>query len=443
MTDQHRKKLFSLFQDKEESLIYLRGAEVAYRYGTDFEYPFRQESNFLYLTGITEPGFHLVLDPQKEEYLLFVPKRDAMFAVWNGVVRTVDEYALTLKPDQIFYDEDLFGEISKRNPETIHCLNVSQAAVIDDMGFQTETGWLGDALAWCRCQKTDPELDLMRHASRVASGAHVAAMKGLRPGMFEYEMKALYEFEVVRQGLVHHPYNGIHGSGENSAILHYTESARRIDEGDLYLIDAGAESGGYAADITRTYPAGGRFSGIQAAIYDTVLKALNDSIEMVKPGVAMEDIHLGASRIILEGLKDTGLVNGDTDTLMDKNIFALFFPHGLGHFLGLDTHDVGGYPKGVKRIDRPGIKYLRARRILEPRMVLTIEPGIYFIPALLRPALEHPVQSQFLNREKLEKMFYFGGIRIEDNLIVTESGHENMTKVPKSRTQIEQIVGSS
>jgi Xaa-Pro dipeptidase len=441
MTDQHRKKIVSLFRDKGNALIYLKGADVAYRYDTDFEYPFRQESNFLYLTGIQEPGFHLVLDPEKEEYLLFVPKRDAMFAVWNGKVRSAEDYALNLKPDQIFYDEDLYGEISKRSPETIHCLNVSQAAVVDDMGFQTETGWLKDALAWCRCQKTDPELDMLRLASRVASEAHIAAMKGLKPGMFEYEMKALYECEVVRRGLVHHPYNGIHGSGENSAILHYTESARRIDEGDLYLIDAGAESNGYAADITRTYPAGGRFSGIQAAIYDTVLMALNNSIKMVKPGVAMEDIHLAASRTILEGLKDTGLVTGDINTLMEKNIFALFFPHGLGHFLGLDTHDVGGYPKGVKRIDRPGIRYLRARRILEPRMVLTIEPGIYFIPALLRPALEHHEQSQFLNREKLEKMFYFGGIRIEDNLIVTETGHENMTNVPKSRTQIEEILG--
>jgi Xaa-Pro dipeptidase len=440
MTDLHRNKLISLFSDKPGHLIYLRGAEVSYRYDTDYEYAFRQESNFMYLTGIQEPGFHILLDPARNEFLLFVPKRDAMFAVWNGVVRSLDEYAGRLRPDQIFFDEDLYGEIGKRNPEVVHCLDTAQAAVIDDMGYQTDTGLLKDALAWCRCQKTKPELDMLRRASAVASEAHVAAMKGLRPGMYEYQMKALYEHEVVGRGLVHHPYNGIHGSGENSAILHYTESARRIEEGDLYLIDAGAEYNGYAADITRTYPAGGRFSGIQAAIYDVVLKALNDAIAMIRPGVAMEDMHTAACRIILEGLKDTGLVTGEIDTMMEKNIFALFFPHGLGHFLGLDTHDVGGYPKGVKRIDRPGYRYLRARRILEPGMVLTVEPGIYFIPALLRPALDHPEQSGFLNREKVQQMFYFGGIRIEDNLIVTENGHENMTRVPKDRADIEALM---
>jgi Xaa-Pro dipeptidase len=139
-------------------------------------------------------------------------------------------------------------------------------------------------------------------------------------------------------------------------------------------------------------------------------------------------------------LKDAGVVKGSVDDMMENDIFALFFPHGLGHFLGLDTHDVGGYPKGVERIDRPGIKFLRARRDLQPGMVVTIEPGAYFIPALLIPALEDDIQSKFLNAKKITKMFEFGGIRIEDNIVVTEEGYENLTDVPKEREKVERLI---
>ena len=208
----------------------------------------------------------------------------------------------------------------------------------------------------------------------------------------------------------------------------------------MYLIDAGFEYEGYASDVTRTYPANGRFSDEQAAVYQTVLNALNSTIEMVKPDVKMEDLHMAAAEIITKGLKRMGLLKGSIEELMENDIFALFFPHGLGHFLGLDTHDVGGYPKGVDRIDRPGIRFLRARRELQPGMVITIEPGIYFIPALLKKAFKDEKKSKFLNADKLETFFDFGGVRIEDNIIVTEEGNENMTDVPKEIKEIEKII---
>src|SRR5690606_14531487 len=152
----------------------------------------------------------------------------------------------------------------------------------------------------------------------------------------------------------------------------------------------------------------------------SVLNALNASIESARQGVKMEDLHMQAARIMMEGLKETGLVKGSVDDLINENVFALLFPHGLGHFLGLDTHDVCGYPKGVEGIDRPGIKYLRLRRDLQAGMVITIEPGIYFVPALLEPALNDPKMIDFLNAEKLREQFEFGGVRIEDNVIITE-----------------------
>ena len=157
----------------------------------------------------------------------------------------------------------------------------------------------------------------------------------------------------------------------------------------------------------------------------------------------MEDLHLQAARIMMQGLKDLGLISGSIDDMMECNLFALFFPHGLGHFLGLDTHDVGGYPKGVDRIDRPGIQFLRARRDLHPGMVITIEPGLYFIPALLLPAFEDKQKASFLNIPKLKNLLDFGGIRLEDNIIITETGYENMTDVPKEVLEVEKLMSKN
>lgn len=440
----HREKLLSLFEQNQEGVIFLKGADVMYRYGTDYEFPFRQESNFWYVTGVNEPEFHAVLDIKTGEYHLFSPKRDAQYAVWHGKVRTQDEIKSEYQPDLLHQNNELLTILKNLKPSVIYCLDEEQAEFIEDLsrGFTVDTESLQDALTYCRCIKTDKELDVMREAARVNNIAHTEAMKAIKPGMYEYEMKALFDYHQMKHGLLQDAYNGIHAGGTNSAILHYVENRDIINDGDLYLIDSGFEKDGYASDVTRTYPANGRFSGDQAAIYQIVLNALSKSIELTKPGVKMEDLHLGACRIILHGLKDIGVVKGDIDEMMENNIFALFFPHGLGHFLGLDTHDVGGYPKGVERIERPGVKFLRVRRELMPGMVITIEPGIYFIPALLGPALEDDEQSKYLNEDKIRSLFNFGGIRIEDNLIITEDGCENMTDVPKEIKDIESVMKS-
>ena len=441
-TKLHRKKLLSLFEENQEGVIYLKGADIMYRYGTDFEFPFRQESNFWYLTGVNEPEYHAVLDIKSGDYHLFAPERDAQFAVWHGKIKSNDQIQKDYEPDHLHRANDILSVLKKLKPSSIYCLDEEQAEFIEDLNrnFNVETDTLQDAITFCRCIKTDHELDLLREAARVNNIAHLEAMKALKPGMHEYEMKGVFDYHQTSNGLLQPAYTGIHAGGTNSAILHYVENKDKINDGELYLIDAGYECEGYASDVTRTYPANGRFSGDQAAIYQIVLDALNQCIENVKPGVKMEDLHMGASRIILQGLKELGVVKGGIDDMMENNIFALFFPHGLGHFLGLDTHDVGGYPQGVERIDRPGIKFLRVRRELMPGMVITIEPGIYFIPALLKPALESAEQAKYLNADKVESLLNFGGIRIEDNLIITEEGYENLTDVPKEIKDIEEVM---
>lgn len=442
MNNLHRDKLFSLFDEEQSAVVYMKGADLMYRYETDYEFPFRQESNFWYLTGVNEPNFHLLLDLNKQEYHLFAPKRDAQYAVWHGRVKSKEQYREEYTPDHLHYENALPQVLNDLAPDKIYCLNEEQAEFIEEFDRKTpiDLDELEDAITHCRVFKTDWELDNMREAARVNNIAHTEVLKALSPGKYEYELKAVFEYHQISNGLIQEAYNGIFASGDNSAILHYVENNQQVENGDLFLIDAGFEYRGYASDYTRTYPANGTFSTEQAAVYEAVLEAQNKVIDETKPEVQMEDLHMQAARIMIQGLKDFGLLTGDIDDMMEHDIFALFFPHGLGHFLGLDTHDVGGYPKGVERIERPGIKYLRMRRNLQPGMVITIEPGIYFIPALLKPAFEDEKTSPFLNKSKLQKMFDFGGVRIEDNLIITDEGYENLTKVPKERKEIETMM---
>lgn len=438
----HRQKLLGLFEEGQTGVVYIRGAEMAYRYGTDYEYPFRQESGFWYLTGVNEPDYHMMLDLKSREYHLFTPKRNTEFAVWHGRIRPESEIRDLYRPDHLHNDSELLSVLKDLAPDIIYCLNEEHAEFLEDLdrNFKTDTGTLEDAITWCRCLKTEWELKQMREAARINDIAHLIVPDVLKPGMFEYEMKAIFEYHQVRHGLTQDAYNGIHASGPNSAILHYVSLDRQMKSGDLYLIDAGFEFNGYASDVTRTWPVNGTFNDDQAAVYRIVREAHKEAIRLLRPGVKMEDLHLMVARIIVDGLHDMGILKGNRGYLMENDFHALFFPHGLGHFLGLDTHDVGGYPEGVDRIDRPGIRNLRVRRELQPGMVVTIEPGLYFIPELLRPALENKTLHAFLNVEKLESLFNFGGVRIENNIVITEQGNEDLTKVPADLEEIEALM---
>ena len=384
------------------------------------------------------------MDLKKEEYHLFVPERDAQYAVWHGYVKTREQYQEEYQPDHLHYQNDILTVLNELTPETVYCIDDEQAEFVEDLDreFNVETEALVDALTYCRVLKTDWELDQMREACRVNDLAYLEVMKSIKPGMYEYEMKAIFNKVQIENGLLQDAYNGIFASGVNASILHYVVNNSKIKDGDLFLMDSGFECNGYAADYTRTFPANGTYTDIQKGIYNSVLTGMDKVLKEIKPGVKMEDLHLLAARTMMEGLKDMDIVKGNIDDIMNENIFALFFPHGLGHFLGLDTHDVGGYPKGVDRIDRPGIKFLRARRELLPGMVVTIEPGIYFVPAFLKPAIADPEKNQFLNTDKVESLLDFGGVRIEDDIIVTDDGLENMTNVPKEVDEIENLMAN-
>jgi len=287
----------------------------------------------------------------------------------------------------------------------------------------------------------------MRYVAKVSSDAHIAVMKQAKHGMMEFQAEAVFLFECYHKGGCRNmAYTCICATGENGATLHYGHAAAPnsmpLQDGHTVVFDMGAEYHCYCADITRCFPVNGKFTEEQKEVYETVLAAQEAVIKTMKPGVSWPAMHRLAERTILEELKKKGFLVGDVDEMVKLNLAADFMPHGLGHLLGLDTHDVGGYPKGVERSTEPGLRSLRTGRILEAGMVITVEPGLYFIEPLLKAAFEHAEKKKFLNVDKLTKFMKFGGVRIEDDVIVTPTGCENITTVPKTVKEIEAIMAS-
>ena len=301
-------------------------------------------------------------------------------------------------------------------------------------------------LSTARVTKSDNEIATMRYCALVASNAHVEVMRMAKEGMFEYELEAKFLYEIYRNGGCRRAaYNSICACGPNGAILHYghanAPNDRQLSVTDMALLDMGAEYHGYVSDITCSFPISGTFSDDQKIIYQCVLNAQRAVLDLMKPGVEWPQCHMIAEREILRGLLDAGiLVNGTIEDFIECNLGAIFFPHGLGHLIGCDTHDVGGYIEGTPaRNSRPGLNKLRTARILEPDMILTNEPGCYFIDALLDKAIENPLTSKYINKEVLERFRGFGGVRLEDVVRVTADGVENLTVCPRAIEEVEAV----
>ncbi|KFB43452.1 hypothetical protein ZHAS_00011270 [Anopheles sinensis] len=294
-----------------------------------------------------------------------------------------------------------------------------------------------------RVVKSPAEIEVLRYVARVSSEAHKAVMKAIRPGMYEYQAEAEFlRYSYAVGGCRHVSYTCICGVGTNSAILHYGHAGSPNDcairDGDMCLFDMGANYGGYAADITCSFPANGKFTDDQKLIYNAVLAARNAVCGAARQGVSWVDMHLLANRVMLEEMRKGQLLQGDIEEMMEAGLNAIFQPHGLGHFLGLDVHDVGGYlPHCPQRSTKAGINRLRTARTLKAGMYLTIEPGCYFIEPLLNKAYADPELSKFLVKENLDRFRNFGGVRIEDDVLITETGIENFTLVPRTVEEIE------
>jgi Xaa-Pro aminopeptidase len=437
---------------------------------SDVSHPFRQGSDFFFLTGFDEPDAVAVLNPAhaKERFVLFVRARDREMEIWTGHRAGVEGAVAHFGADAAYPVDQLDAKLREYAIERSTLVyRLGNPAfdgrivrLVTDLRAARSRGFAppvriedpGPALHELRLRRSAAEQARQRRACQISRDAHSEAMRYARPGMHEYEVQAAVEFVFRSQGSPRDAYPSIVASGPNACILHYVENQRRMADGDLLLIDAGCEFGYHAADITRTFPVSGRFTAPQRAVYEVVLRAQLASIAAARPGVAYEAIHDAARRVIAEGLVDLGLLPRSVADSLSMHHYREFFMHGTGHWLGMDVHDVGDY------------RVRRQSRGLEPGMVFTVEPGIYVDPEResvtfhLREYSEEEMWERRLRlgvaaAKKLEdeekakaptvthpipREFRGIGVRIEDDILVTADGIENLTAgTPKTVEEVE------
>ncbi len=398
----------------------------------DTYFPYRQDSNFFYLTGFPEPEAVLVLIPKRPQgqFVLFCRERDRSREIWDGR-RAGPEGARELYgADDAFpiddIDEILPGLLEGRD-RVYYALGRNRTFDtrlldwIDGIRARARSGAvppdefvdLDHLVHEARLFKTATELKVMRKAGAISARAHCRAMRAARPGLYEYQLQAEIEHAFASEGARHPAYGSIVGGGANACVLHYVENSAPLQDGDLVLIDAGAELEHYAADITRTFPVSGKFSAPQQALYEVVLAAQLAAIDVARVGNHWDEPHRVTVKIITQGLVDLGLLKGNVDDLIVRNAFTDFYMHRAGHWLGMDVHDVGDY-----KVDNEW-------RLLEPGMVMTVEPGIYVAP----------------DNRKVAKKWRGIGIRIEDDVVITRKSPEILTAgVPKTVADIERLM---
>jgi Xaa-Pro aminopeptidase len=415
------------------SIAILPNAEVSSR-NRDVDYPYRSDSNFYYLSGFDEPESVIVIVPGRPhgEYLLFCRERKLEKEIWDGY-RAGQEGAITnFNADDSYPISDLddilpglledrekvfytMGNIASFDQRVVGFLNHLRQATRQGKHSPTEIIELDHCLNELRLFKSSAEIKAMRKAGEISAKAHIRAMRFTQPGHWEYQVEAEIIHEFMGNNCRSSAYPSIVGGGENGCILHYIENNHKLKNNDLLLIDAGAEYDFYAGDITRTFPVNGKFTPSQKALYTIVLNAQKAAIAAVKPGNHWNQPHEAAVRVLTAGLVDIGLLEGELEELIENHSYREFYMHRTGHWLGMDVHDVGDYKVGGEW------------RLLEPGMVLTVEPGIYIRD------LEH-----------IPKKWHFTGIRIEDDVLVTKKGNEVLSALaPKEIDEIETLMAQS
>jgi len=408
----------------------LPSAPVAVR-SNDVEFIYRQDNDFYYLTGFAEPESVALLAPGHKdgEFVMFVRPRDRERETWTGrragvegamleygadKAYTLDEFDRVLARylegvERVYYP---LGHNERINARVLELMRSAQA-----MRPRTGSGPIAmldprELIHEARLKKRPEELDAMRRAAAISREAHIEAMRRARGGMMEWEIEAVVDYAFRSRGAAGPSYPSIIASGPNAATLHYIQNDRRMAAGELLLIDAGCEYEFYASDVTRTFPVGARFNAAQRALYSVVLEAQRRGIEAVRPGVHFDDVHDAALRVLVEGMIDLDLIKGPVDDALATAAYRRYYMHRTSHWLGMDVHDVGLY------------RVSGSSRVLEPSMVLTVEPGIYIAA----------------DDESAPEALRGVGIRIEDDVLVTADGHEVLTAaIPKAIGEVEAL----
>ena len=471
-----------------KGLILLEGGKQTTRYDTDHEPVFRQESYFHYLFGASQYSdcFGTLSLPDGEA-TLFVPVYGIEVATVCGPSPEFERVKVELGLDNVYAvgdlksfvekemirlndvddvspsSEGMTNEEKKGGSETakpklflLNGLNTDSGNFATPASFQgieqfadvRDEESLFRSICECRVFKSSAEIDVMRYTNWISSMAHFEVMRAASPGMMEYQLESLFQHHTYTHGGCRHmSYTCICACGPSANILHYGHAGRpnsRLLTGEMMaLLDMGAEYACYASDITCSFPISGSFTDDQKSIYEAVLAAQVQVIKMLKPGVSWLAMHKVAEREVLKGLIKCGVLtdcgkdlNEVIEGMLEADLGAIFMPHGLGHFIGIDTHDVGGYSPGTPaRSKRPGERKLRTARQLEEGMVITVEPGCYFIEPLIKAALSDERQKKFLT-DRVNDFRGFGGVRLEDNVWITSDGCENLTLCPRAVEEV-------
>jgi Xaa-Pro aminopeptidase len=424
-----RKDLMSMMADNSIAVLAAAPEQVRSK---DTLYPYKQSTNFSYLSGFSEPCAVMLLIPNREqgECVLFCRDKDPLRETWDGLRLGPVEAKQTLALDDAFPIDDIDDILPGllENKSHIYYSAGKDKAFdkqliqwIDEVTLDKESDAqpcceqvdLDHLLAELRLIKSAAEIKLMRKAADISAEAHCRAMRFCKPGQYEYQLQAEIEHQFMMSGATGPAYTSIVGGGKNACILHYIENQSALKAGDLVLIDAGCEYQNYAADITRTFPVNGKFSAAQAAIYDIVLAAQTAAINCITPGVTYDQANKVTIEVITQGLVKLGILTGDVDQLIAEGAYREFYMHSVSHWLGMDVHDVGDY------------KINNQWRVYEAGMLLTIEPGIYISA----------------DNQNVDKKWRGIAVRIEDDILVTKAGREVLTDgVPKQRDQIESLM---
>jgi len=404
---------------QDEVLVIAAGEPVGIPGGMDQTYPFLAHSEYFWLTDRDEPGGVLAYDP-KDGWTDFVPPVTEKERIWEGRTDT--------EPDTVPVQE-LAAWLAARRGRAV----VGLGAPLPPGGAN------GAAQAECRERftharrpKDETELARMREAIKATAAGYRQLGEAIRPGRTERQIQVELESGFFRAGADRTCYGTIVGTGPNAAVFHFRPGAREAKEGELVLVDAGAELRRYGCDVTRTYAASGSFTGIQKDLFDIVRRAEERAVEACAPGAETVDIHFGSCRDLVEGLIELDILRGSVDAIIEREAHLLFYPHGVGHMIGLGVRDASGALPGRPKRTEPALKNQRTDFPLEPGYVMTIEPGIYFVPALLNDPGRRKRYPDCVNWEKATSLIGLGGIRLEDNVLVTKDGRENLTAgIPK------------
>jgi Xaa-Pro aminopeptidase len=436
---------------KSGKILFLGNDEAPMNY-TDNIYRFRQDSNFLYFFGLNLPGLAAIIDIDKNTETIFGNEYSIDDIIWVGQQETISDLAAKVGINKV---ESLSKLKSSLIISEVHYLppyrGDNKIKLAELIGLQISDIKPSIALIKSvinlRSYKSAKEIEQMHDAVNITGLMHIAAIKAIKSGKMEYEIVA----EIMQTMYANHAelaYGVIFST--NGQTLHNHNHSLKMMAGKLALNDSGAENQMcYAGDITRTMPVNGKFTTQQKEIYNTVLAMETQSIESLKPGITYKDVHLAVNRILLDNLKSIGLLNGNTDDMLNEGVGGLFMPHGLGHMIGLDVHDMEdlgenyvGYAETNVRSTQLGLKSLRLSKKLEAGYALTVEPGCYFIPELIDKYKAEGKFKEFVNYSALENYKDFGGIRIEDNLLITETGQQLIGKyIPKTVEEIEGLMG--